>query len=111
MTQNVDKEEIANFSRLAEQWWDPKGSLKTLHHINPIRLQYIQKYTPLMRARLLDLGCGGGILTEAMAQLGATVTAIDMEPEAIAVAKAHAADTNLSIDYQHISVQKSENIT
>ena len=76
---NVDNLEIIKFSRLAANWWDPNGDFKTLHEINPLRLSYIQQFVPSLQGKkVLDIGCGGGILSEAMAKIGAQVTAIDM---------------------------------
>lgn len=89
MTSTIDHKEIAKFSNHASAWWDTEGPLKTLHDINPIRLQFIQQHFSLSGCRVLDVGCGGGILSEGMASLGAIVTGLDAEPNAIEAAKAH----------------------
>lgn len=87
----------------AADWWDPRGSYATLHHINPIRLSFIQKRVELVGQRVLDIGCGGGLLAEALARGGAEVTGIDTTPEAIAVAREHAQKEHLSIRYEAMS--------
>ncbi|EQD51639.1 Ubiquinone biosynthesis O-methyltransferase [mine drainage metagenome] len=84
----------------AEDWWDPDGSYATLHHINPVRLSFMKKRVDLAGRHILDIGCGGGILTEALAQAGAEVTGIDTSPEAIRIAEAHARKQGLGIHYQ-----------
>lgn len=97
---NVDKQEIDKFAKLANFWWDPKGPLKTLHAINPARLHYIQSHVNLKGKKVLDVGCGGGILSEALAEAGAQVTAIDLAEPSIEVAAKHAREKSLEIDYQ-----------
>lgn len=99
MTQNVDPQEIAKFSRHAAHWWEPNGALKTLHEINPIRLGYILEKTSLANKNVLDVGCGGGILTEALAKTGAQVTGIDMNADALTVARLHQLESGLHINY------------
>ena len=89
-----------NFSRFAKEWWDPKGPFATLHAINPVRLDYIESFTDLVGKKVLDIGTGGGILAESMARKGATVTGIDINAKLIEVAKAHAQEEGLGIDYQ-----------
>jgi len=96
---SVDPNEVVKFSHHADDWWAPDGALHTLHDINPARLAYIQSFVSLKGARVLDIGCGGGILAEGLAALGAIVTGLDVEPAAIAVAKAHANQAGLAIDY------------
>jgi 2-polyprenyl-6-hydroxyphenyl methylase/3-demethylubiquinone-9 3-methyltransferase len=108
----IDRAEAAHFGALAADWWDPAGQSAMLHRLNPARLGYIRDRLlahwggdaaarrPLAGRRALDVGCGGGLLAEPLARLGATVTAIDAAPEAIAVARAHAADQGLAIDYR-----------
>ncbi len=103
---NVDPVEIAKFSKLAQDWWNPFGSCKPLHDINPLRLCFIQKYTALKDKTILDIGCGGGILTESLARAGGHVTAIDLSHEALEVAKAHAAQEQLTIDYRESSAEE-----
>ncbi len=104
-TLNADADEIAKFSAMAGQWWDSKGPLRTLHEINPIRLDYINTHTPLAGLSVLDLGCGGGLLSEGMAKKNARVSAIDLDEKAIEVAKAHALDSGLEIDYRCLSLE------
>jgi 2-polyprenyl-6-hydroxyphenyl methylase/3-demethylubiquinone-9 3-methyltransferase len=101
MTTNstVDSLEVTKFAQLAAHWWDHDGPLKTLHDINPARLSLIQNTTSLTGQRVLDVGCGGGILSEAMATLGASVTGLDVGPDAIECARQHAAQEQLSVDY------------
>lgn len=95
----VDNLEVAKFAQHAAWWWDKTGPLKTLHAINPVRLEFIQKQTPLAQLRVLDVGCGGGILSEAMAQSGAHVTGLDVEPDSVSAAKSHALLNALNIEY------------
>lgn len=95
----IDHVEVAKFSQHAGGWWNPDGPLKTLHDINPIRLDYIFKHCRAQGSHILDIGCGGGILCESMATAGALVTGLDVEPDAIAVAQCHANEQGLSIQY------------
>ncbi len=97
---NLDRLEIEKFSQMAHHWWTPNGALKALHHINPLRLSYIEKRVPLQGMRVLDVGCGGGILSEALAKSGALVTGLDAADATLEVARQHARTTNLRIDYQ-----------
>lgn len=99
MNSTIDELEVAKFAQHSQQWWDTEGALKTLHDINPARLAFIKQYATLRAARLLDVGCGGGILAEAMAMAGALVTGLDVVAESIEIAKSHATTQNLSIDY------------
>lgn len=100
MKSTVDIQEVNKFSQHSEEWWNPKGALKTLHDINPIRLQYVLSYAGHLNDKnLLDVGCGGGIFSEALARNGAVVTGLDVEASAIAVAKRHAEQNNLNINY------------
>lgn len=96
---NIDHDEIAKFSRLSAQWWDLQGDCKTLHDINPLRVKYILDKTPLKGQTVVDIGCGGGILSEAMAEAGAHVVGIDMSESAIAVAKLHQHESGSSVQY------------
>ncbi len=96
---NVDSEEIAKFNALAHRWWDPNGDFKALHDINPARLAYIMERTDLHAGPVVDIGCGGGILTEAMAANGADVTGVDMAGKALSVARLHALETNVEVNY------------
>ena len=97
---NIDPQEIQNFDQHAADWWSLNGSFKTLHAINPLRLAFIQKISPLLDKKVLDIGCGGGILAEAMARQGAIVTGIDASEKAIAIARAHAAAEKIALSYQ-----------
>jgi len=107
MTYNtsIDEQELAKFRLLSSQWWDTEGALKTLHDINPARIAYIQDHVPLKDKTVLDVGCGGGILSEALAQQGARVTGIDAESTAIASAMAHAESGALAITYVCTSLE------
>lgn len=97
---NIDPAEIDKFSAVAAHWWDTEGEFKTLHEINPLRLKFINDKAPLSGKTVIDIGCGGGILTESMAQLGATVTGIDMSRAALDVAKLHQLETGSHIEYE-----------
>ena len=103
---NVDPEELARFGKLASRWWDPDGESRPLHDLNPVRLAFVAERVVLRGARVADVGCGGGLLSEALAKTGAHVTAIDLAPEVIEVAKLHLHETNatlaspLAIDYR-----------
>lgn len=103
---NIDQTEINKFNKHAARWWDKEGDLKSLHDINPLRLGFIAENTNLNNSTLIDVGCGGGILTEALAKSGANATGIDMSDEALKVARLHALDSGLSIDYEHITVEE-----
>lgn len=105
-TLNVDQSEISKFEELASRWWDTQGEFKPLHDINPLRLHYIDQRSQLQGKRVLDVGCGGGILSESMAQRGASVTAIDMGKAPLSVARLHAMETEVEIDYQQITVEE-----
>ena len=109
-TSTINKKEIEKFSRIAEEWWDPTGKFKPLHKFNPIRISYIKEKIinsfklensdkPLQKIRLLDIGCGGGLLSEPMSRLGAEVTGIDASEKNIQIAKLHAKKNNLKINY------------
>lgn len=97
---NVSHIELDKFSQLASSWWDPSGALKTLHQVNPIRLAWMLQYVNFNDLNAVDVGCGGGILTEALARFGAKVVGVDMATESINVARAHALSNSLEIDYQ-----------
>ena len=97
---NVDDVEIAKFDTLASRWWDSTGECRPLHEINPLRLDYIQQLTTLKDSRVLDIGCGGGILAESMAINGAKVTGIDMAEGPLAVARLHQAESGTSVNYR-----------
>ena len=102
---NVDINEINKFEKLASKWWDMNGESKSLHDINPLRLGYIKKRSNLKNARVLDAGCGGGILSEALAASGAIVTGIDMGKESLAAAQLHLKKTRYQINYYQITVE------
>lgn len=105
----INPEEINKFAQHAKLWWDTEGPLKTLHDINGVRLDFIQQHIQLTNLDVLDVGCGGGILCEAMAKEGAKVTGIDAESEAIHVAQKHAKANHLNIDYSCTAVEVYEN--
>jgi 2-polyprenyl-6-hydroxyphenyl methylase/3-demethylubiquinone-9 3-methyltransferase len=98
-TRNVDPQEIAKFEALASRWWDRDGEFRPLHEINPLRANYIDEHSPVAGKRLVDVGCGGGILAEAMAQRGAAVTGIDMGSAPLAVARLHQQESGVEVRY------------
>lgn len=97
---NADRAELARFDAIAAGFWDPEGEFRPLHLVNPVRLQFIAERATLADQRVLDVGCGGGLLAEALARAGAHVTAIDLAPGMIEVARLHALDASLAIDYR-----------
>ena len=103
---NVDAAEISKFEALASRWWDPHGEFKPLHEINPLRLGYIDEIARIKGKRVLDVGCGGGILAESMAVKGAEVTGIDMGEAPLEVARLHLLETGEHVDYQQIPVEQ-----
>ncbi|AHG86296.1 3-demethylubiquinone-9 3-methyltransferase [Bibersteinia trehalosi USDA-ARS-USMARC-190] len=105
-TPNIDPQELAKFEKMAKTWWDPQGDFKPIHLLNPLRTAYInEKSQGLFGKRVLDIGCGGGILSEAMAKLGATVTGIDMTDKPLEIARLHAEQSGLNIDYQQTTIE------
>ncbi|WP_341939267.1 bifunctional 2-polyprenyl-6-hydroxyphenol methylase/3-demethylubiquinol 3-O-methyltransferase UbiG [Marinimicrobium sp. C2-29] len=102
---NVDNAEIAKFEALASRWWDPDSEFKPLHEINPLRANFIDQHSPVAGKTVLDVGCGGGILTEALAQRGAVASGIDMGEAPLAVARLHAQQSGLDIDYRQITAE------
>ncbi len=105
--QNIDQQELDKFEKMAASWWDPQGDFKPIHQLNPLRLNYILRHSDgLLGKNVLDVGCGGGILSEAMAKQGAIVTGIDMSSAPLEVAKRHAEQSNLHISYQQITIEK-----
>jgi 2-polyprenyl-6-hydroxyphenyl methylase/3-demethylubiquinone-9 3-methyltransferase len=105
MRGNVDAGEIAKFEALAQRWWDPKGEFRPLHELNPLRLGFIEEHVVLASKAVLDVGCGGGILSEAMARQGARVVAIDLAQAALEVARLHALEAHVAVDYQLIAAE------
>lgn len=105
MSENYDAEELAKFAALASHWWDPAGELKTLHQINPLRIGYIKEKIDLSGKSVIDIGCGGGILSESMSALGATVTGIDMNKPIISVAKLHQLESGTNVEYLHTTAE------
>lgn len=97
---NVDSGEVAKFDALASRWWDPSGEFRPLHEINPLRVDYIARRSKLASRRVLDIGCGGGILTEALAAAGAEVTGIDVAEGPLSVARLHRAESGASVHYE-----------
>ena len=106
MTVNVDPAEIAKFSELAHRWWDPTSEFRPLHEINPLRLDYIDNQASLAGKAVLDVGCGGGILAEAMADRGARVTGIDLGERPLKVAQLHLIESRREVDYRLISIEQ-----
>lgn len=98
---NVDAAEIARFQSAASRWWDPEGEMRPLHDLNPVRLGYVERVGPLTGRAVVDVGCGGGLLAEAMARKGARVVGLDMADELLGVARLHALESGVSIDYRH----------
>ncbi len=105
-TANFDPLEIKKFEDLASRWWDEQGEFKPLHEMNPLRLNFINTDTPLLDKKACDIGCGGGILSESMAKCGATVTGLDMGKAPLSVARLHALESELEIDYQQITAEE-----
>lgn len=104
--QNVDQLEIDKFGKMAQSWWDPQGSFKPIHLLNPLRLAYIaEQANGLFGKKVLDVGCGGGILSESMAKQGAIVTGIDMSEAPLKIAQQHATQNNLDISYQQTTIE------
>lgn len=105
MQPNVNPAEVAKFDRLASRWWDADGESRPLHDLNPVRLRYIASHAVLQGAVALDVGCGGGLLSEALAASGARVTAIDLAPAVLDVARLHLLESGLEVDYREISAE------
>lgn len=102
---NIDPQELAKFGELAHRWWDPHSEFKPLHDINPLRLSWIEHSVGLAGKRVLDVGCGGGLLSEAMAARGAEVMGIDMSEKALAVAMLHLHESGLKVDYRQVPAE------
>ncbi len=105
-TQNVDTAEIAKFEALASRWWDRNSEFKALHDINPLRANWIDKLSPVAEKSLLDVGCGGGILCEAMAQRGAEVKGIDMGETPLQIARLHSLESGVDVNYEQITAEQ-----
>jgi len=103
---NVDQTEIEKFSALAHKWWDKTSEFKPLHEINPLRVGFIDQYAGISGQKILDVGCGGGILAEGLAERGAQVTGIDLAEKSLKVAKLHLFESGLTVDYQKIPVEE-----
>ena len=102
---NADPHEIQKFSELAHRWWDPTSEFRPLHEINPLRLEWINARAPLSGKKVIDIGCGGGILAESMARKGADVTGIDLSEKALKVADLHSLESEVSVRYKHIAAE------
>lgn len=102
---NADPGELEKFSELAHRWWDPNSEFKPLHEINPLRLGWIQSIAPLAGKRIVDVGCGGGILSESMARAGADVKGIDLSRKALRVADLHSLEAGVTVDYEEIAAE------
>lgn len=105
-SRNVDEAELAKFSALAQSWWDPAGPSKPLHELNPLRLRYLQRAVELKGAAALDVGCGGGILSEALARAGARVLGIDLSQAVLDVAELHALEGKIEVQYKSIAAEQ-----
>jgi 2-polyprenyl-6-hydroxyphenyl methylase/3-demethylubiquinone-9 3-methyltransferase len=103
---NVDADEIAKFNALASRWWDKEGEFRPLHEINPLRLDFIRQRARLQSSNVIDIGCGGGILTESMHSAGARVTGIDMADGPLAVARLHQAESGTGVEYLHSTAEE-----
>ena len=104
-THNVDHAEIGKFDQLASRWWDPNSEFRPLHEINPLRLDWINEQVPIAGQKIIDVGCGGGILAESMAARGASVTGIDMAPTPLQVAKLHLLESGQQVEYLQITAE------
>ena len=105
-TENVHPHEIHKFGSQAERWWDPNGEFKTLHDVNPLRLQFIQQYADLQGKRVVDVGCGGGILTEGLAKAGADALGVDLSEDLLDIADLHGLETGVNASYRKISAEQ-----
>ncbi len=104
--ENVHQHEIEKFGSQAERWWDPQGEFKTLHDVNPLRISFIQQYADLQGKRIVDVGCGGGILTEGLAKQGADALGIDLSEELLDIADLHGLESGVKANYQKISAEQ-----
>jgi len=105
MASNVDAAELQKFGDLAQRWWDPAGAMRPLHEMNPLRLDWIDRHAGLSGKRVVDVGCGGGILAESMAARGAEVLGIDLSPKPLRVAELHARESGARVDYREIDAE------
>ena len=105
IVENIDRAELAKFEAIASKWWDPESEFRPLHDINPLRLNYIDERCGLNGKKVIDIGCGGGILSESMAKRGAIVTGIDMGEAPLAVAKLHKLESGVEVDYLHSTAE------
>jgi len=105
VTENVHLHEISKFGSMAERWWDTQGEFKTLHDVNPLRMEFIQRYIDISGQRIVDVGCGGGILTEGLARKGADVLGIDLSEDLIDIADLHSLESGVNAHYQKISAE------
>ena len=103
---NIDPSEVAKFEALADRWWDQDSEFKPLHQINPLRVNYIDQHSPVAGKKVLDVGCGGGILSEGLAVRGATVTGIDVGEAPLSIAKLHTKESGLDIDYRLTTIEE-----
>ena len=104
-SKNFSQAELDKFDDLAQRWWDPRGPQKALHALNPARLGYVAERVQLRDAAVLDVGCGGGLLSEALAQAGAKITAIDLAPNLLKVARLHGLESGIKVDYREMPVE------
>ena len=102
---NHDPQEIARFDANAQRWWDPHGEFRPLHALNPVRLDYVDNRAGLAGKRVLDVGCGGGLLSEAMAAAGADVVAIDLAPDLLKIARLHGLESGVKVDYRQVAAE------
>jgi 2-polyprenyl-6-hydroxyphenyl methylase/3-demethylubiquinone-9 3-methyltransferase len=103
---NADPAEIARFQAAASRWWDPEGEMRPLHDLNPVRLRYVERTAPLAGRAVVDVGCGGGLLAEAMARQGASVVGLDLAADLLSVARLHALEAGIEVDYQLASAEQ-----
>ena len=103
---NVDSAEVARFQAIASRWWDPEGEMRPLHDLNPLRLSYVERGGPLAGRAVVDVGCGGGLLAEAMARKGAHVVGLDMADELLSVARLHGLEAGVDVEYLHESAEQ-----